>query len=279
MYLRVLRALVFGKVPGLMRPSTWFGWPQRWGGCPPRHYELSAACPCPLGQIWRRWRGRVGRIQTEDYNVQACTGWTVLTSRGSSRVPLSRHHMYPRYSAVRAGTRATLACSQAAWPWVRFVRIHTAICRQPPQPPRAANAQRTPDWTPVTTAAETHVPASPSCGVATWATWYQAPKTAKLPLWGGPRLHGGGAGAKNASCFFGRTLRNVHFGNARSTPAIAYLPTPRRTSPSRPSVSSPSAATGQRATGRCAHATHATRPELYTPTAGQARRQRWHDLT
>lgn len=176
-------------------------------------------------------------------------------------------------------TPGTLRCGQVqGLPWAA-ARRHGLGCvlfgstRQsagsPPQPSRA-DAQRTPDWTPVTTAAETHVPASPSCGVATWATWYQAPKTAKLPLWGGPRLHGGGAGAKNASCFFGRTLRNVHFGNARSTPAIAYLPTPRRTSPSQ-AISQP---------GISSHRTRATRSdELGTPIAGQARRQRWHDLT
>lgn len=94
---------------------------------------------------------------------------------------------------------------------------------RPPQPSRA-NVQRTPDWTPVTTAAETHVPASPSCGVATWARWYQEPETVKLPLWGGPRLHDGGAGAKNASCFFGRTLRNVHFGTLVRRPQIHTFP-------------------------------------------------------
>lgn len=89
----------------------------------------------------------------------------------------------------------------------------------PTQQPSRANAQRTPDWTPVTTAAETHVPASPSCGVATWATSYLEPKTAKLPLWGGPPAARRWSGSQNASCFFGRTLRNVHFGNARSTPS------------------------------------------------------------
>lgn len=75
------------------------------------------------------------------------------------------------------------------------------------------------------------MPASPLCGVATWARWYQAPKTVKLPLWGGPRLHVGGAGAKNASCFFGRTLRNVHFGNARSTPLETFPLTQSRCLP------------------------------------------------
>lgn len=100
-----------------------------------------------------------------------------------------------------------------------------AGCTPPPptQQPSRVNAQRTPDWTPVTTAAETHVPASPSCGVATWATSYQAPKTAKLPLWGGPPAARRWSGSQNASCFFGRTLRNVHFGNARSTPSDALF--------------------------------------------------------
>lgn len=155
----------------------------------------------------------------------------VMTSKSSScRMPLSfksgcgvlyhvpsvlcnvgRYEKYLRYCGRHASRRPNL----------RFVRIHTAICRTGTASPHnistEANAQRTPDWTSVTTAAESHVPASPLCGVATWARWYQAPKTVKLPLWGGPRLHVGGAGAKNASCFFGRTLRNVHFGNARST--------------------------------------------------------------
>lgn len=148
---------------------------------------------------------------------------------------------------------------------------------RPPQPSRA-NAQRTPDWTPVTTAAETHVPASPSCGVATWARWYQAPKTAKLPRWGGPRLHDGGAGAKNASCFFGRTLRNIHFRNARLTPSDTHFPTPRCPSPFQPSAphQPPSGSGPVGDAHMLTHATHSTRLQ---PEAESTGRQPWHDLT
>lgn len=126
--------------------------------------------------------------------------------------------MYPWYSVMWAGTNGRNTDRSTRQSAGQGNGLHPP---PPTQQPSRVNAQRTPDWTPVTTAAETHVPASPSCGVATWATSYQAPKTAKLPLWGGPPAARRWSGSQNASCFFGRTLRNVHFGNARSTPSDA----------------------------------------------------------
>lgn len=96
----------------------------------------------------------------------------------------------------------------------------------------------------------------------------------------GPRLHHGGAGAKTASCFFGRTLRNVHFGNARSTPSEDTFPL----GPAHHHLAitpPPTAAAHQQPVHQLEM--HTCYTLALSPTASRAGRgtdsQPWHDLT
>ena len=166
---------------------------------------------------------------------------------------------------------------------VRFVRIHTAICRTwtaSPHKPSRANAQRTPDWT-----SRYHCSGKACASVTLLRRGHlgevvSGARNGQAPTVGQARLHDGGAGAKNASCFFGRTLRNVHFGNARLTPPIRHIPTTRCPSPL--AINQPANSSHRlTAKGPCARCTHATH-FLTCPQPGRetdSRAMKLHDTT